>query len=78
MRRRSLLDQIYRLKVFTVVACFVSAGLVVGAVGDWLDARHAAHLFVAMVQSLADILVVAGGMGLAIEFFPDVTRWRRM
>ena len=69
MHRSSLHDRIYRLKLLALGACLVVAGLLLGALGDSLEARAFAHLLVSVVQSLADVLVVTGGIGLAIDFF---------
>jgi hypothetical protein len=36
--------------------------------GEWLQDRRSAHLLVACVNALSDVLVVTGGFGIAIDF----------
>lgn len=69
MHGPSLLDRIYRLKLLALGACLIVAGLALSAFGDWLEGRVVAHLLVSVTQNLADVLVVTGGIGLAIDFF---------
>lgn len=69
MKSSNLYNRIYRLKTFALAASLVAAGLLVGAVGDWLESQHAVHLVVSIIESLADVLVVTGVIGLAIDFF---------
>ena len=69
MQRPSVLDRIYRLKVLASATLLVIVGLLLSALGDWMSEKATAHLLVATVQGLADVLVVSGGIGLAIDFF---------
>ncbi|WP_205472991.1 hypothetical protein [Nocardioides sp. SYSU D00038] len=69
MNRSSLLDRVYALKTLLVGICLLIAGLLVSAAGVWLESRHVGHVIVATVQGLADALVLAGALGVAIDFF---------
>lgn len=67
--RPTLLTRIYRLKLLVVGTLLVLAGLLASLLADWLESEHLAHLFVAGVRSLSDVMVVTGGFGIAIDFF---------
>lgn len=69
MQNNSLTNRIYRLKLLALGVSLALCGLLVSAFGDWLQGQSANHLLVSIVQSLGDILVVTGGIGLAIDFF---------
>lgn len=67
--RSTLLTRIYHLKLLFVGALLVILGLLTAALGDWLDAQGAPHLMVALVSGLADVFLVTGAIGIAIDFF---------
>lgn len=67
--RSTLLIRIYRLKLFLIGALLVILGLLTSALGDWLALQEFDHLFVALVQSLADVFLVTGAIGIAVDFF---------
>lgn len=67
--RSTLLNRIYGLKLVALAGSLISAGLLLAALGDWLEGQQIPHLIVSIVESLADVLVVTGGIGLAIDFF---------
>ncbi|MXG88429.1 hypothetical protein [Nocardioides flavescens] len=69
MRKRSLFDQIYKLRLLLVGLTLFGSGLLLAALGEWLDRGDFNHLLVAVVNGLADVLVVTGALGLALDFF---------
>lgn len=67
--RSTLLIRIYRLKLLFIGALLVILGLMASALGDWLALQAFDHLFVVLVQSLADVFLVTGAIGIAVDFF---------
>ena len=85
MKRSITLARLYRTKLLALGALLVVLGLVASLLGDWLESRNATHLLVALAQGLADVLVVAGLLGVAVDFFTgrdkdaaDTERTRRV
>lgn len=67
--RSTLLIRIYRLKLLLIGALLVILGLLTSALGDWLALQEFDHLFVALIKSLADVFLVTGAIGIAVDFF---------
>lgn len=69
-----LLSRIYRLKLVITGILLVVLGLAVSAASEWLTASAAPHLAVALSNSLADLLLVTGAIGVAVDFFTNRDR----
>ena len=67
--RFSLQSRIYHLKLLIVGAVLLLLGLLTSALGDWLITTEAPHLVVALVSGLADVFLVTGAIGIAVDFF---------
>jgi hypothetical protein len=67
--RSRLLARIYRLKLILAGAVLVILGLLTSVLGNWLDSQNVPHLLVALANSLADVFLVAGAIGIAVDFF---------
>jgi hypothetical protein len=65
----TLLHRIYRLKLLAIGALLVLAGLLLSFLSDAVGRAGASHVLVAILNHLADALVVTGGLGIAIDFF---------
>lgn len=66
---QTLLARILRLKVLVLALALVLGGLALSLLSDSLASHRASHLIVALTQALSDVLVVTGGIGLAVDFF---------
>jgi hypothetical protein len=69
MLKPSLPTRLYRYKLLAVGASLVAVGLLLNILVDWLDSVGTDHLIIALGENLADVLVVFGGFGIAVEFF---------
>jgi hypothetical protein len=68
--RSTFLTRIYHLKLIIVGVVLVLAGLLVSLLADWLAASTCApHLLTAVLNSLSDVLLVTGAIGIAVDFF---------
>lgn len=65
----SLFSRIYRLKLLLTGALLLILGLLTAALGDWLASTPTPHLLVALVNSLSDVFLVTGAIGIAVDFF---------
>ncbi|GAB6987907.1 hypothetical protein [Nocardioides pyridinolyticus] len=67
--RSTLLSRVHRLKLLVVGALLVILGLLTSALAEWLDTVETPHLAVALVSGLADVFLVTGAIGIAVDFF---------
>lgn len=65
----SSLQRIYRLKLVIVGLLLAILGVAGSAVTQWLTAIGAPTLAVAIVSGLADVLLVTGAIGIAVDLF---------
>ncbi|MCX6398310.1 MAG: hypothetical protein NTX33_00060 [Propionibacteriales bacterium] len=72
--RSALLSRIYRLKLLLVGALLLILGLLAAALSEWLQGLEVSHLLVAVVNGLSDVLLVTGGIGIAVDFFTNRDR----
>ena len=72
--RSTLLSRIYRLKLLFAGALLLVLALLTSAAGDWLQGVGAPHLLRAVVDGLADVLLVTGAIGIAVDFFASRDR----
>jgi hypothetical protein len=64
------LARIYRLKLIVIGVLFVLVGLFVSLLADWLAASTSLpHLLTAVLNSLSDVVLVTGVIGIAVDFF---------
>lgn len=67
---RSVYARIYHLKLIIVGLALVFLGLLTSLLSDWLSASLGApHLFTAVLNSLSDVFLVTGAIGIAVDFF---------
>lgn len=69
MESRSLISRLYRIKLLALGALLIVAGLLLTMLGDWLGTQNTPHLLTALVKALSDVLVVTGGVGIAVDYF---------
>jgi len=63
------LAQIYRLKLILVGVCLAFGGILLSVFADWLDESFSlSSLVVAALRGLADVMLVAGAIGLVVDF----------
>lgn len=67
--RKQYLQRIYRLKLLLLGTVLALVGILVSLLADWLSSTSTPHLFVALLSAVADVLVVTGAIGIAVEFF---------
>lgn len=65
----SPLQRIYRLKLVIVGLLLALLGVVGSALAQWLSASNAPQLLTAVVSGLADVLLVTGAIGIAVDLF---------
>lgn len=63
------LAQIYRLKLILVGVCLAFGGILLSVFADWLDeAFSLSSLMLAAIRGLADVMLVAGAIGIVVDF----------
>lgn len=68
--RSTLLTRIYRLKLIVVGLVLVAGGVGLSLLADQLTGgAEASHLLIAILRGLSDVLLVAGAIGIAVDFF---------
>jgi hypothetical protein len=67
--RKQYLQRIYRLKLLLLGTVLALIGILTSILADWLSETTAPHLFVSLLSALADVLVVTGAIGIAVDFF---------
>lgn len=65
----SSLQRIYRLKLVVVGLLLALLGIAGSALAQWLSASNAPQLLTAVVSGLADVLLVTGAIGIAVDLF---------
>lgn len=65
----TLLSRIYRLKLVLTGALLLILSLVTTMLGNWLSESRGPHLLTALVSGLADVFLVTGAIGIAVDFF---------
>ncbi|MFH5207872.1 hypothetical protein ACHIPZ_06540 [Antrihabitans sp. NCIMB 15449] len=85
MNREPLVSRIYRIKLVLIAVTFVTVGLLLSVLNDWLESENTAHIIIAITGGLSDVLLVTGAIGIAIDFFTgrdreaaDTDRTRRV
>lgn len=63
------LQRIYRLKLLFLGTALALVGILTSILADYLSETATPHLFVALLSALADVLVVTGAIGIAVDFF---------
>lgn len=66
---RNSLNRIYRLKILVLGLTFLILSILLSLTADWLTSTDAPHQIVAIINTLADVLLVTGAIGLAVDFF---------
>lgn len=64
-----LLSRIYRLKLLVIGAALLILGLLTSALAQWLAGTDAPHLAIALIGGMADVFLVTGAIGIAVDFF---------
>lgn len=67
--RNQYLQRIYRLKLLLLGTVLALVGILISLLADWLSDTSAPDLFVALLNALADVFVVTGAIGIAVDFF---------
>jgi len=67
--RWTLIAYIYKLKLVVIGISFICLSFLISALAAWLTSSNASHLAVALTRDLADVLLVTGAIGIAIDFF---------
>lgn len=67
--RKYYLQRIYRLKLLLLGTALALVGILTSILADDLSETATPHLFVALLSALADVLVVTGAIGIAVDFF---------
>lgn len=67
--RSSPLARIYRLKLLLIGALLIIAAFLLTSLADLLTASSAPHLLTALVSGVADVALVTGAIGIAVDFF---------
>lgn len=63
------LAQIYRLKLILVGVCLAFGGILLSVFADWLaESFSLSSLVLAALRGLADVMLVAGAIGLVVDF----------
>ena len=85
MSRPPVHTRLYRYKLLAVGAVLLALGLLAKIAADRLAEADVDHLVVALMQNLADAMVVFGAFGMAVDFFTgrekdeaDTERTRRV
>lgn len=67
--RSNFLTRIYRLKLLVLGLTFLVLSILLSLAAEWLVATDTPGQVIAVVNALADVLLVTGAIGLAVDFF---------
>lgn len=68
--RANFLARIYRLKMLIAGASLAGLGLILTLLANWFAlSGHSPELVIAVLESVADVLLVTGAIGIAVDFF---------
>lgn len=66
---KGYLQRIYRLKLFFLGTALAFVGALGSLIADWLASTSAPHILASLLDAVADVLVVTGAIGIAVDFF---------